>query len=152
MEQGLVWVEVYLPFDPVSFADFQAAVKEYGSAVEAEKALPDLARKALTPIDTHGEAMLAADLEQLAHAFLVRSRKHDVEHDEAVVGSVHTVESFLNGPEVASPHFWPGAWVVVLKVDRDSEEWRRIESGELDAVSFQAFVSKQPIIVREEAP
>lgn len=149
MEDGLVWVEVYLPFDPSAFSEFQSLVTKAGSAVEAAKQNPDLANRALIPIDSHGEAMLQDDVQTLAHRFITKSRKHDIEHSEVVVDDVETVESFINGPEVSSPHFYPGAWVVVLKVAKGSEAWDRINSGELDAVSFQAFVKKQPIVARE---
>ena len=152
LEDGLVWVEVYLPFDAQAFFDFQELVRKTGNAEAAAEADPELADRALTPIDTHGEAMLQEDVTKLAHRFLTKSRKHDVMHDERPVESVQTVESFVNGPEVESPHFYPGAWVVVLKVEKGSEVWDRIDSGELDAVSFQAFVSKTPIAAAVQEP
>ena len=148
MSEGLVWVECYLPFDPEAFHEFTAKCAELGGAVLAEAAHPELARKALTPIDTQGEAMLADDLLQLAHGFMVQSRKIDVMHDEDTRPTVQIVQSFVNTPEINSPNFWPGAWVAVLKVDEGSEEWDAIESGELNAVSFQALVGKMPITAR----
>ncbi len=146
MRQGLVWVEAYLPFDPQAFQAFTRKWIACGrSATAVEKADPELARRALTPIDSQGEAMLAEDVQALAHAFITKSRKMDVQHDERARKSLELVESFVNGPEVASPNFWPGAWVVVFRVEKGSQEWADIESGRLDAVSFQGWVTKIPI-------
>lgn len=151
MEQGRVWVEAYLPFDPGAFAAFTRKALELGGGAEgyraAMAAAPELARKALEPIDSHGEAMLAEDLEALADAFLVESRKVDVQHDEQARAGVSVVGSFLNGPEVGSPNFYPGAWVVVLKVEPWTPEFKAIKAGTLNAVSFQAVVHKIPIVV-----
>lgn len=151
MADGLVWVEAYLPFDVQAFHAFSGLVAKHGSALEAAAVDPELADRALTPIDTHGEAMLPPALQALAHGFLVQSRKIDVMHDRQARDEVQIVESFVNGPEIASPHFWPGAWVVVLKMDPEGETFARVESGELDAVSFMALVTKQPIAANLDA-
>lgn len=142
LTRGLVWVEAYLPLDPAAFAAFEVLRASLGSAVAAAASDPELARRALTPIDSHGEAMLAADVEKLAHRFVLQSRKMDLQHSEEASPALAVVESFVNGPEVASPHFWPGAWVVVFEVAPGSPEWKGIESGALNAVSFQADVRK----------
>lgn len=151
MTEGRVWVEAYLPFDPEAFAAFTRKALELGGDEAAYQAAatadPELARKALTPIDSHGEAMLAEDLAELADRFLVESRKVDVMHDEQARAGVAVVGSFVNGPEIASPAFWPGAWVVVLKVEPWTPEFQAIQKGELNAVSFQAVVHKVPIVV-----
>ena len=151
MTEGLVYVEAYLPFDVEAFAEFAHKLKTAGSAVAVQKADPDLAERALVPIDTHGEAMLQEDVIALAHAFVLQSRKIDVMHDGQVRNGVQVVQTFVNTPEIASPHFWPGAWVTVLKIDPGSPEWAEVESGALDAVSFQGFVSKVPITVAAES-
>jgi len=151
MDEGLVWVEVYLPFDPDAFRSFMALTAKHGSAAAAAALDPELASKALDPIDSEGEAMMAPDLQQLAHGYLAGSRKVDVMHDEAAIETVQIVESFRNTEEVGSPHFAAGAWVVVLKVDKGSEEWRRIEANELDAVSFMAWTTKIPVATTPEA-
>lgn len=149
MDAGLVWVEAYLPFDVQAFADFSELVAKSGSAVAAQKIDPELCKRALDPLDAHGEAMLPEDLQQLAHSFLIESRKMDVGHDQRARSTVHLVESFLNTAEIASPKFWPGAWVAVFKVDPGSAEWAKIERGELNAVSFQADVFKIPVTIAE---
>lgn len=151
MEQGRIWVEAYLPFDPQAFADFTRKALELGGGPDGYRAAatadPAMARKALDPIDSHGEAMLAQDLEALADGFLVESRKIDVNHDEQARAGVAVVGSFLNTPEVASPNYFPGAWVVVIKVESWTPEFKAIKSGALNAVSFQAIVHKIPIVV-----
>lgn len=156
MVEGRVWVEAYLPFDPDAFAEFAAKAAELGTGAAgwqaAAKAFPDLAAKAMTPIDSHGEAMLAADLQALADGFLVESRKVDAYHDNQARAGVDVVGSFINGPEIESPKFWPGAWVVVLRLAPDSPEFQAVEKGELGAVSFQAMVRKFPIVPRVAPP
>lgn len=152
MTEGLVYVEAYLPLDPEAFNEFTQKWVELGNAEAVKAAHPELARKALTPIDTQGEAMLQTDVLELAHSFLTQSRKIDVMHDEATRDSVQIVQSFVNTEEIGSPHFWPGSWVTVLKVAKGSPEFAAIESGELDAVSFQAHVGKVPITADVEAP
>ncbi len=141
MQEGLLYVEAYLPLDTQAFAEFSHLVAKVG-AEQAAADNPELAKKALTPIDSHGEAMLQEDLIQLAHAFLVESRKMDVQHDEDARDALDIVQSFVNTEEIASPHYWPGAWVVVVRVKKGTPEWDAVESGELDAVSFAARVHK----------
>lgn len=157
LEEGLVWVEAYLPFDVEAFAAYSAlVVKHGGDAVAAAAADPALADRALTPIDSQGEAMLPADLRQLAHGFVVASRKMDADHAQDAAGEfvlrpeLQVVESFLNGPEVASPLYAPGAWVVVFKVEKGSDLWARIDAGDLNAVSFATNVRKARVVARVE--
>lgn len=146
--RGLVWFEVYLPIDLEALAEFSALEAEKGSARLAAEADPELAARALTPIDTQGEAMRAEDLQTLAHRWLTVSRQIDADHDKAPRYSIRVVESWINGPEVASPKFWPGAWIVVFQFDRTSEEWTRFLAGELQAVSFMAHTSRTLVTFR----
>ena len=148
MQEGIVYVEVYLPFDPEAFGDFQTVLAKHGGDVAAAAtASPELASKALEPVDLHGEAMLQGDVIDLAHRFLIQSRKMDVQHDRETRDSLQVVESFCNTPEIESPHWYPGAWVVAFKVDQASEEWGLIEDGVLDAVSFEALVVQLPVVI-----
>ena len=146
MTQGLIWVEVYLPFDAEAFAQFSALEAQLGSAELAAATAPDLAARALTPIDSQGEAMFAEDIVRMAHRYLVMYRQIDQRHDLNDVQTVRVVESFVNGPEVQSPLYWPGAWVVVLQVDPGSAEWTAIEDGTYNAVSFWGQASKTPVV------
>lgn len=156
--EGLAWFEVYRPFDAEAFAQFGLLMHEHGSAVKAAAADPDLAEKAIGPIDSQGEAMLPADLRQLAHRFVSLSRKVDVQHDEDARPSVTVAESFVNTEEIASPHFGEGAWVAVLKFDTASDEWARVQKAIADpdaddglgAVSLMAWVERQTITIKIE--
>lgn len=148
MKTGELWVECYLPFDPVSFASFRKLVEEVGSTVAAIEADPKLAELAIAPIDSHLEAMLQADVELLAERFLVESRKIDVMHDERARPTCRIVQSFVNTPEIGSPLYFPGAWVAKLRVDANSKEWDAVEKRVLDAVSFAAWVLKIRVAVR----
>ncbi len=156
LDRGLIYLEAYLPFDPVAFAELEGLALELAAKAgatapdwtAAAAASPDLARRALDPIDAHGEAMLPQDLEQLAHGFLTDSRRVDVQHDQISRDTARVVQSFLNTPEIGSPHFFPGAWVVVVELDPGSPEWSAVEAGTINAVSFQAVVRKIPVVVR----
>ena len=148
MTAGLIYVEAYLPLDLEAFAEFSALVAKHdGDAGKAAEADPALASKALEPLDSQGEAMLPTDLMQLAHGFISDSRKVDVMHDQNARDGAEVVQTFVNTPEIASPNFYPGAWVVVIKLEPGSEEWAKVEAGELDAVSFQALVAKIPVLI-----
>lgn len=149
MREGLVWIEAYLPLDVAAYAEFMDLTMSAhaGDPVAAAAASPDLASKALTPVDAHGEAMLPEQVVKLAHEHVLRGARIDLMHDEVARDDVRLVESFVNGPEVASPNFWPGAWVVVLKVDPASPVFAAVDAGVLDAVSFQAWVIKQPVVI-----
>lgn len=146
--EGLVMAEVYLPFDAVSFGEFQELVIANGGDYDAAAAAaPELAHKAMMPIDSHGEAMLAPDIKAMAFEFVER-RAVDVQHDNEARPTVKVVQSFINDDLVASPHYWPGAWVLGVKVDTSSDEWAKIERGEIGAFSFQARVSKARVMVK----
>jgi len=152
LEQGLVWVECYLPLDLEALGTFEKLAQDLGQPGQpdyqaAATADPELAAKALDPIDTHGEAMMADDVQQLAHVILTEGGGIDVMHDQVATKTAALVESFINGPEIASPHFAPGAWCAVIKVDQAGPEWPLIEAGELNAVSFMAVVSKVAVRV-----
>ena len=147
LTEGLVYVEAYLPFDPAAFGEFSLLVDEHGSVAKAAEADPKLASKALEPLDMHGEAMLQGDVIDLAHRFLLQSRKMDVNHDNFARESLAVVQTFVNTPEIASPNWYPGAWVVAFKVAPDTPEWNDIEEGILNAVSFEALVAHAPVII-----
>lgn len=148
LTEGIVYVEAYLPFDPEAFADFQVLLAKHAGDLHAATAAdPALVSKALEPVDLHGEAMLQGDVIDLAHRFLLQSRKMDVQHDNITRDSLQVVETFVNTPEIESPHWYPGAWVVAFKVAEGSPEWAMIDDGTLDAVSFEALVARLPVTI-----
>lgn len=146
LTRGLVWVEVYRPFDLQAWQEWSKLVLAAGSHAAAAELDPALASRALGPVDMHKTGMLAPDLERFAREYLVRSRRTDRQHDTVPREDVRVVESFINGPEVASPNFWPGAWVAVLEIDKDSKIWRDVESGVLNGVSIMAFAAIVEIV------
>lgn len=160
MQRGLLYVECYLPADLEALAQFEAlaATAHKGSYVAAAKANPELAAKALTPIDSHGEAMLQDDVIALAHLVIKRGGKMDVMHSELHAAkpvpspNLAMVQSFVNTPEIGSPNFWPGAWCAVIEVKRDTPEWADVVSGKLNAVSFMAVVTKVPVALQVLPP
>lgn len=95
-------------------------------------------------IDTDGEAMTAAEIEKMAHSFLMRggTSKIDVQHDYAESGC-HIVESFIarkNDPD----GFLEGAWVLGVKVVPD-ELWEEVQKGELNGFSFAGGVNSKRV-------
>lgn len=150
MEVGRVWVEVFLPFDPAAYVSFLELAEALGGGetgiAAAAKADPALAERALAPIDSQGEAMTAPELQELADLFLLESRKMDAKHDYQARSSLKVVGSFINDEHVASPKFWPGAWVIVFTADPVSVEFKGIENGDYNAVSFNASVIKRPVV------
>jgi hypothetical protein len=151
LSRGLIWVEVYRPCPSAAWKEFSALCKTAGGIVPAAAQDPALAERALTPIDWYGTGMLPADLESFAHAYLVLSRQVDVQHDQNPINDARIVQSFLNTAEIASPHYWPGAWVVVIEVDPGSAVWTAIEAGKINAVSIMAFCRVVSVIADLEA-
>lgn len=99
-------------------------------------------------IDSHGDMMLSDQIEKAAHRF-IRAQltdRVDIMHDNRLI-EASVVESFIAREN--DPDFLPGAWVVGIKVD-DSDVWRKIEDGELNGFSFEAFVKKIPATVEIE--
>lgn len=157
LNEGLVWAEVYLPFDAEAFSAFVALAQKSPGAdwpakvAAAAAADPVLASKALDPIDAHGEAMLPEDLQGFAHSFLDESRQIDVMHSFERVGTVKVAQSFVNTPEIGSSKFYPGAWVLALQVAPGSEVWKAVDEGKLDALSFATTVRKVRITAAKPA-
>jgi hypothetical protein len=112
MVRGLVWFVNYAALDP--------------SAVKAEQ------------LDLHGAAMLPEDVEKFAHRWLAFSRSIDIEHD-GVGRPVHVIESFFNGPSIASPA-WPiNSHALRLDVAQSKEALDGLRSGKLNSVSLDAY-------------
>lgn len=95
-------------------------------------------------IDTDGEAMLAEDIEHMAHDFLASGRvnKIDVQHNLQESGCL-VVESFI--ARKGDPDgFIEGAWVLGTKVLPD-ELWEQVKKGELNGYSFYGPVTQVPV-------
>lgn len=99
-------------------------------------------------LDTHGEMMLAEDIELMAHRFmrLDLSKTIDRRHDNVPVDA-YPVESFI--AREGDPIFTPGAWVLGVKIE-DPEVWAEIKSGKLNGFSFQSLVKVAEVEVEVE--
>lgn len=99
-------------------------------------------------IDSHGEMMLAADIETMAHRFMGRMVEAkgaviDTEHDNVAIGA-YPIESYV---ETVEGQPWPvGSWILGVKIT-DPEVWRKVKAGELNGYSFEAMVQKRPVVV-----
>jgi len=87
--------------------------------------------------DAHGDFMSEAEVEEMAHKFLMRYRHDptsgvDQQHD-SVVRNVDVVESFI--ARKGDPDFPEGAWVMAVKI-HDKALWEQILNGEITGFSF----------------
>lgn len=97
-------------------------------------------------LDTHGEFMRTEDVAELAHRYLQLphlTKSIDTNHDNIWNGS-YPIESFIARDN--DPDYTPGAWVLGIKVP-ERKVWAKIESGDLNGYSFEAYVKKLPAIV-----
>lgn len=85
-------------------------------------------------VDTDGEAMIPAEIEKMAHDFMLKGRLDciDVSHDRVKSGCM-VVESFV--ARSGDPDFIEGEWVLGVKILRD-DLWDKILKGELNGFSF----------------
>ena len=97
-------------------------------------------------VDTHGEFMLAEDIEQMEERFMKlddRNERIDRMHDNVSVDA-YPVESFIAKSDDAL--YTEGAWVLGIKVT-DDQLWYDIKSGKLNGYSFEAMVRKVPVVI-----
>lgn len=100
-------------------------------------------------LDTFGDMMLPEDIEKMAHGFIASgglSRRIDRQHDNIPNGS-YPVESYI--AKADDPDYPEGAWVLGVKVV-DHALWRDIKSGKVNGYSFEAVVTKKPVVVEIE--
>jgi hypothetical protein len=94
-------------------------------------------------VDTDKEAMTKAEIEAMAHRFLISGRvnKIDVGHDRVESGCL-VAESFVarkNDPD----GFIEGAWVMGVYVLPD-DLWDAVKKGELNGFSFSGSAERVP--------
>jgi hypothetical protein len=97
-------------------------------------------------IDTHGEMMLAVDIEKMAHKFMQLSyieRAIDTQHNQISNGS-YPIESFI--ARKGDPDYTEGAWVLGVKIT-DSTIWQAVKEGKINGYSMQSMVRKLPAVV-----
>lgn len=97
-------------------------------------------------IDAHGDAMDAAEIEKLAHRFLMESlNSHiDIMHDNQPALAV-AVESFI--AREGDNLYTPGSWVLSVKI-QDEALWDEIKKGKYSGYSMEVLVNKETRIVR----
>lgn len=102
-------------------------------------------------VDAHGEFMLPSAVEEMCHKFMsVMADKGmsviDQQHDNVPVAA-YPVESWI---ETEEGRPWPvGSWIMGVKV-MDPVVWEKIKKGEINGYSFEAMVSKMPMVVEIE--
>jgi len=94
-------------------------------------------------VDTDTEAMTAAEIEAMAHRFLISGRtdKIDVGHNGMESGC-QVCESYIAKANDADG-FVEGAWVLGVYVLPD-DLWQAVKSGELNGFSFAGAVGRVP--------
>lgn len=116
--------------------------------IDAEKRLVYGEVYAPNIVDSHGDAMLAEDIETMAHAFLSHKLNDhiDVMHDNKPVMAT-CVESFIARKD--DPDFVEGAWVMVTKI-YDDKLWAEIKKGVYSGYSMEVRGYKRQEIVEIE--
>lgn len=96
-------------------------------------------------VDSQGDVVSKEEIEKAAHSFLVRARKHDVQHSDAPA-AVETVESYIAPAdfELGGKKVLKGSWVMGVHVS-DPEIWGQVKKGELDGFSIGGTGARTPI-------
>lgn len=100
-----------------------------------------------TVIDSQGDVIDAADLEDAAHDFALSFREANTMHAGPVTGRL--VESFVSTPETLEkmgvpPGVLPTGWWVGFKIDDDAA-WEGVKSGKYRAFSIEGTGTREPI-------
>ena len=85
--------------------------------------------------DSQGDIASAEEIEKAAHRFLVKYRKHDVQHSEQAIEAA-PVESYvapvdfeMQAPDGTAHKVLKGAWVMGIHID-DRETWERCSKAD----------------------
>jgi len=101
-------------------------------------------------LDTHGEFMLAEDIEKMAHRAMKRISEGsfvvDEMHDNEDTGS-YLVESFI--ARKGDPDYTEGAWVIGVKIN-DTQLWSKIKKGEYNGFSFEGMIQRVETVITVE--
>jgi len=91
-------------------------------------------------VDTDGESMSAEDIQKMAHDFIAKGLVNavDTDHNREPSGA-QVVESFIARKD--DPDFREGAWVLGVRMT-DGPLWERVQSGDINSFSVDAFVTK----------
>lgn len=99
----------------------------------------DVNAVAADQLDLHGAGMLPEDVEKFAHRWLAYAKGSiDIDHD-GVGRPIYAIESFFNGPSIAS-QAWPiNTHAVHLDASASKEAMEGLRTGRLNSVSLDAF-------------
>lgn len=96
-------------------------------------------------LDSHGDFMVAEEIEKMAYDFMMSGKVNriDTDHDKEENGS-RVVESFIARKD--DPDFPEGAWVMGIYIP-DEEIWKSIKKGDLTGFSMYGKSGKREVIV-----
>jgi hypothetical protein len=100
-------------------------------------------------VDTQNDRASEAVIEKMAHDFMLKSRRYDIQHQrDALPTEAVVVESYLapvdfemNGHKITK-----GSWVVATHFP-DVESWNLVKSKHLNAYSIRGRGKRTPILV-----
>lgn len=100
--------------------------------------------------DSQGDFMSPAEIESTAYNFMKAQKMYnvDTEHNLKKNDTV-VIESFIARP--GDPDFQQGAWVVGMHVV-DSDMWRKVEKGEVNALSMYGSGLRDECIIEIDIP
>lgn len=101
--------------------------------------------------DSDGEFMRAPEIEKMAYKFMKSKQLEaiDTQHTQINEDGCCVVESFI--ARKGDPDFIEGSWVVAIHVDNDVL-WEQVEKGEINGLSMEALVVREPQEVEMEVP
>lgn len=101
--------------------------------------------------DTDGEFMSEEGIREMAYKFMKEGRQTQIDsgHSNVLLEGACVVESFIARPE--DPVFIEKSWVVGVHLPAD-KDWEKVEKGEWNGFSMEAFVQKDQVEVEIELP
>jgi hypothetical protein len=120
--------------------------------MDSEKQLVYGAVYAPDEADSHGDGMIAEEIEKAAHNFLAKARTQNVDkqHDYKA-GEGIVVESFvLKGEHPDFPGEKEGTWAVVIKVTNE-DTWEAVKKGELKGISLAGKAQAEEVEEHEDS-
>jgi hypothetical protein len=101
-------------------------------------------------VDAQGDFYDEGEVRKAAHAYLIKSRRHDLRHQELIgEDKVQLVESFIDPVGIV----WgdglvtkQGDWIIVSHVD-DDQIWKDVKSGDIKSFSIVGTGKRTPTSV-----
>ena len=101
--------------------------------------------------DSDNEFMTSEEIRKMSYKFMKEQKlsQIDSQHTNELVNGAHVVESFI--ARKGDPDFIEGAWVLGVHIPNDSD-WAKVEKGEWNGFSIEAFVQKELVDIEVELP